>query len=76
MDVGALGGVVRAWTVRRRRGHERWKHADVLAAKGTLRKPDPGRNGEDVHSRIEGERAQQDPPSAPVVAPAIIRGFQ
>lgn len=49
---------------------------DVLAVKGSTGKPDPGREEEDVHIRIEGERALDDAPLAPrPAAPPIMRSF-
>lgn len=57
--VGAYDGVVHDWTIRRVGRRDRWKLEDVLAVRGTTRKPDPGRKGEDVHIRIEGDRAQE-----------------
>lgn len=44
--------------IRRTGRHEMWKREDALAAKtGTTRKPDLGREGEDIHIMIEGERS-------------------
>lgn len=49
-------GVALACTVMRTGGHERWRHEDALAAKGTTRQPDLGRDGDQAQLLHEGER--------------------
>lgn len=69
VDVGTSEGVMRAWTIRRTGGHDGWKQKHILAVEGTTRKPGPGREGEDAHIRIEGERSLGKPPQVPPAAP-------
>lgn len=68
--LGTPEGVVRAWTVKRLAEQERWKVEDVKAARGTTQRPDPNREGEEVHIHIPGERPPEATPAPP---PALHR---
>lgn len=52
-----------------------WKVEAVKAVKGTTQRPDPRREGEDVHIKIPSEGPQEASPAPPPDAPPAVRSF-